>query len=171
MRPWVAEDTRQCVLTRQRPMGISVDVEAANCHGLRWLHDVANQRKHETIQACPCDRWLEEQQSMLPFISRISVCNNAGISLPLSLRVPAGRSSSQHKLSDGVFICSGSCVGGGILLSGSGVNVTGSSDVSCSPGGCRPPLRQRCRQLKNWLSLIPFSRAICATLAPGKRVC
>ena len=35
------------------------------CHGLRWLHDVANQRKHETIQARPCDRWLEEQQSML----------------------------------------------------------------------------------------------------------
>ncbi len=29
------------------------------------LHDVANQRKHETIQARPCDRWLEEQQSML----------------------------------------------------------------------------------------------------------
>ncbi len=24
-----------------------------------------NQRKHETIQARPCDRWLEEQQSML----------------------------------------------------------------------------------------------------------
>ena len=39
--------------------------ETANRHGLRWLHDVANQRKHETIQARPCDRWLEEQQSML----------------------------------------------------------------------------------------------------------
>ena len=26
---------------------------------------IANQRKHETIQARPCDRWLEEQQSML----------------------------------------------------------------------------------------------------------
>ncbi|EOY2460358.1 ATP-binding protein, partial [Escherichia coli] len=25
----------------------------------------ANQRKHETIQARPCARWLEEQQSML----------------------------------------------------------------------------------------------------------
>ncbi|EFM3831679.1 hypothetical protein HB147_005053, partial [Escherichia coli] len=47
------------------PMGITVDVETANRHGLRWLHDVANQRKHETIQARPCDRWLEEQQSML----------------------------------------------------------------------------------------------------------
>ncbi len=46
-------------------MGITVDVETANRHGLRWLHDVANQRKHETIQARPCDRWLEEQQSML----------------------------------------------------------------------------------------------------------
>ncbi|MCT9744640.1 IS21 family transposase, partial [Escherichia coli] len=51
--------------TRLRPMGITVDVETANRHGLRWLHDVANQRKHETIQARPCDRWLEEQQSML----------------------------------------------------------------------------------------------------------
>uniref|UniRef100_UPI0039E0F133 IS21 family transposase n=1 Tax=Yersinia pestis TaxID=632 RepID=UPI0039E0F133 len=30
------------------PMGITVDVETANRHGLRWLHDVANQRKHET---------------------------------------------------------------------------------------------------------------------------
>ncbi len=40
-------------------------LETANRHGLRWLHDVANQRKHETIQARPCDRWLEEQQSML----------------------------------------------------------------------------------------------------------
>ena len=37
-------------------MGITVDVETANRHGLRWLHDVANQRKHETIQARPCDR-------------------------------------------------------------------------------------------------------------------
>lgn len=52
-------------MTRLRPMGITVDVETANRHGLRWLHDVANQRKHETIQARPCDRWLEEQQSML----------------------------------------------------------------------------------------------------------
>lgn len=53
------------LMTRLRPMGITVDVETANRHGLRWLHDVANQRKHETIQARPCDRWLEEQQSML----------------------------------------------------------------------------------------------------------
>lgn len=52
-------------MTRLRPMGITVDVETANRHGLRWLHDVANQRKHETIQARPCARWLEEQQSML----------------------------------------------------------------------------------------------------------
>ena len=52
-------------MTRLRPMGITVDVETANRHGLRWLHDVANQRKHETIRARPCDRWLEEQQSML----------------------------------------------------------------------------------------------------------
>ena len=34
-------------MTRLRPMGITVDVETANRHGLRWLHDVANQRKHE----------------------------------------------------------------------------------------------------------------------------
>ncbi|EKP9680823.1 transposase, partial [Escherichia coli] len=53
------------LMTRLRPMGITVDVETANRHGLRRLHDVANQRKHETIQARPCDRWLEEQQSML----------------------------------------------------------------------------------------------------------
>ncbi|EEV9163979.1 IS3 family transposase, partial [Escherichia coli] len=38
------------LMTRLRPMGITVDVETANRHGLRWLHDVANQRKHETIQ-------------------------------------------------------------------------------------------------------------------------
>ncbi|EFO2740578.1 TPA: transposase, partial [Escherichia coli] len=53
------------LMTCLRPMGSTVDVETANRHGLRWLHDVANQRKHETIQARPCDRWLEEQQSML----------------------------------------------------------------------------------------------------------
>ena len=40
-------------MTRLRPMGITVDVETANRHGLRWLHDVANQRKHETIRARP----------------------------------------------------------------------------------------------------------------------
>ncbi len=40
-------------MTRLRPMGITVDVETANRHGLRWLHDVANQRKHETIQPVP----------------------------------------------------------------------------------------------------------------------
>ncbi|SIZ90715.1 IS100 transposase orfA [Shigella sonnei] len=34
------------LMTRLRPMGITVDVETANRHGLRWLHDVANQRKH-----------------------------------------------------------------------------------------------------------------------------
>ena len=54
-------------------------------------------------------------QWLLPFISRISVCNSAGVSLPLSLRVPAGRTSSQHRLSDGVFICSGSCAEAGIF--------------------------------------------------------
>lgn len=53
------------LMTRLRPIGITVDVETANRHGLPWLYDVANQRKHETIQARPCDRWLEEQQSML----------------------------------------------------------------------------------------------------------
>ncbi|HAW7768128.1 TPA: IS3 family transposase, partial [Escherichia coli] len=31
------------LMTRLRPMGITVDVETANRHGLRWLHDVANQ--------------------------------------------------------------------------------------------------------------------------------
>ncbi len=41
------------LMTRLRPMGITVDVETANRHGLRWLHDVANQRKHETIKARP----------------------------------------------------------------------------------------------------------------------
>lgn len=53
------------LMTRLRPMGITVDVETANRYGLRWLYDVANQRKHETIQTRPCDRWMEEQQSML----------------------------------------------------------------------------------------------------------
>ncbi|SVH88417.1 IS4 ORF [Shigella flexneri] len=67
------------------------------------------------IQARQRERY---HQWLLPFISRISICNNAGVSLPLSLRVPAGRTSSQHRLSDGVFICSGSCAGAGILLSG-----------------------------------------------------
>lgn len=38
------------LMTRLRPMGITVDVETANRYGLRWLYDVANQRKHETIQ-------------------------------------------------------------------------------------------------------------------------
>ncbi|BEC63414.1 hypothetical protein VEE55_46130 (plasmid) [Escherichia coli] len=52
------------LMTRLRPMGITVDVETANRHDLRWLHDVANQRKHETIQARPCDRWLEDQTPM-----------------------------------------------------------------------------------------------------------
>ncbi|STW13349.1 putative transposase [Klebsiella pneumoniae subsp. rhinoscleromatis] len=45
------------LMTRLRPMGITVDVETANRYGLRWLYDVANQRKHETIQTRPCDRW------------------------------------------------------------------------------------------------------------------
>ncbi|HAV2138856.1 TPA: IS21 family transposase [Serratia marcescens] len=53
------------LMTRLRPMGITVDIETANRYGLRWLYDVANQRKHETIQTRPCDRWMEEQQSML----------------------------------------------------------------------------------------------------------
>lgn len=53
------------LMTRLRPMDIAVDVETANRYGLRWLHEVANQRKHETIQTRPCDRWLEEQQAML----------------------------------------------------------------------------------------------------------
>ncbi len=46
-------------------MGITVDVETANRHGLRWLHDVANQRKHETIRPVPAIAGSEEQQSML----------------------------------------------------------------------------------------------------------
>ena len=65
------------LMTRLRPMGITVDVETANRHGLRWLHDVANQRKHETIQARPCDRWLEEQQSMLALPPETSTTHSA----------------------------------------------------------------------------------------------
>ncbi|HEC8324774.1 TPA: IS21 family transposase [Providencia rettgeri] len=53
------------LMTRLRPMEIILDVETANCYGLRWLHDVANQRIHETIQVRPCERWVEEQQCML----------------------------------------------------------------------------------------------------------
>ncbi|SQC05865.1 putative transposase [Klebsiella pneumoniae] len=30
------------LMTRLRPLGITVDVETANRYGLRWLHDVAN---------------------------------------------------------------------------------------------------------------------------------
>ncbi|MCW0312765.1 hypothetical protein NB694_002565 [Pantoea ananatis] len=39
------------LMTRLRPMGITVDVETANRYGLRWLYDVVNQRKHETTLA------------------------------------------------------------------------------------------------------------------------
>lgn len=53
------------LMTRLRPMGITVDTETANRYGLRWLHEVANLRRHETIRSRPYDRWLEEQQSML----------------------------------------------------------------------------------------------------------
>lgn len=47
------------LMTRLRPMGITVDVETTNRYGLRRLYDVANQRKHETIQPRPYDRWVE----------------------------------------------------------------------------------------------------------------
>jgi hypothetical protein len=56
------------LMTRQRPMVINVDVETANRYGLLWVHDVASQRKHETIQTRPCDQWLEERQSMLALL-------------------------------------------------------------------------------------------------------
>ncbi|GLR09553.1 hypothetical protein GCM10007905_22730 [Mixta theicola] len=38
------------LMTRLYPMGGTVDVEIASRYGLRWLYDVANQRKHETIR-------------------------------------------------------------------------------------------------------------------------
>lgn len=45
------------------------DAAGLNCRfsifGNGGLLSSFNQRKHETIQARPCDRWLEEQQSML----------------------------------------------------------------------------------------------------------
>ncbi|WP_413741073.1 IS21 family transposase [Sodalis sp. RH15] len=53
------------LMTRLKPADVQLDIETANRYGLRWLYDVANQRKHETIQARPCDRWLEDQQAML----------------------------------------------------------------------------------------------------------
>ena len=52
------------LMTSLHPLGITVDVETANRYGLRWLHDVANQRQHGTIQTRPCNRWIEEQQSL-----------------------------------------------------------------------------------------------------------
>ncbi|AJK06002.1 putative transposase Orf A, insertion element IS100 (plasmid) [Yersinia pestis] len=68
-------------MTRLRPMGITVDVETANRHGLRWLHDVANQRKHETIQArpaiagskssSPCWHCLRRKKSMTCILMKI----------------------------------------------------------------------------------------------------
>ncbi|AJI89310.1 putative transposase Orf A, insertion element IS100 [Yersinia pestis] len=52
------------------PDGDHVDVETANRHGLRWLHDVANQRKHETIPGPSLRSLVEEQQSMLHCLRR-----------------------------------------------------------------------------------------------------
>lgn len=34
------------LMTRLRPLGISVDVETASRYSLHWLHDGANQQKH-----------------------------------------------------------------------------------------------------------------------------
>ena len=94
-----------------------------------WTHLVPTLRASIKIK-------LEPQQATPLGDSKIG-----GMPDFLSLRVPAGRTSSQHRLSDGVFICSGSCAGAGILLSGSGVNVTGSSAGIFFPEGSRPPFR------------------------------
>ncbi|AJJ51386.1 IS21 family transposase [Yersinia pestis] len=41
------------LMTRLRPMGITVDVETANRHGLRWLHDVANNESMKQSRPVP----------------------------------------------------------------------------------------------------------------------
>jgi hypothetical protein len=39
------------LMTRLRSMVITINIETANRYDLRWLHDVANQRKHKTKSA------------------------------------------------------------------------------------------------------------------------
>lgn len=47
------------LMTRLRPMDIALDTGTANRHALRWLHEVANCRQHETLRARPCERRAE----------------------------------------------------------------------------------------------------------------
>ncbi|MGE9553048.1 IS21 family transposase [Erwinia amylovora] len=53
------------LLTRQRSLGNVPDVATTNQEVLNWLQEVANCRHHCTIGMRPCDRYQEEQQSML----------------------------------------------------------------------------------------------------------
>lgn len=55
-------------MTKLRQAGLTIDVETANQHVLRWLAEVANQRMHQTIQARPIDRLSDEALLALPAI-------------------------------------------------------------------------------------------------------
>ncbi len=122
------------LMTRLRPLGITVDVETANRYGLRWLHDVANQRRHETIQTRPCDRWIEEQQSMLalpPEKKQYDVLVDESL-------VTFDRQPLHHPLSIYDTFCRGAHDGG---------TATSTTDGPCRTAAAGQPYQRRTRSV------------------------
>lgn len=54
------------LLTRLRTSALALDAETANVEVRRWLHQVANARRHATTEAVPQIRWLAEREQLLP---------------------------------------------------------------------------------------------------------
>jgi hypothetical protein len=52
------------LVAKLKQAGLTLDVETANLEVLKWLHDMANARTHQTIQAAPAQCWQEERQQL-----------------------------------------------------------------------------------------------------------
>jgi transposase len=73
--------------------GLVVDAASANLEVGRWLRDVANVRKHATLNERPIDRLVLERLRLLPYRTRV-------LAPPLEpTRVPIPIESLQHPLS------------------------------------------------------------------------
>lgn len=51
-----------------KSLGLTLDKETANFYVLKWLNEVANQRRHATTGAIPFERLIEEQKSLQLFM-------------------------------------------------------------------------------------------------------
>ncbi|MBX3709914.1 MAG: IS21 family transposase [Gammaproteobacteria bacterium] len=84
------------LVSRLKPLGLTVDIELGNYEVKRWLRDIANQRVHATTGQVPAVKLQEEKQWLQPLPAHYVGLNRKA---PISRLLKTEEFSLQHPLS------------------------------------------------------------------------